>query len=154
MVLLGSSDSISGQNAVKETLECILDDVSDLEECFEFESSPSSIPVVKGRLRAHYNFWLHNLGASDFILRTIDKGYAVPFITVPPKAFFGNSKSALAHADFVWEAVQELLYWGSVVEVPSPPHVVNPLSVSIQSFGKQRLIPDLRHVNKHICFHV
>ena len=30
------------------------------------------------------------------------------------------------------------------------PHVVNPLSVSIQSCGKKRLIPDLRHVNKHI----
>jgi len=99
VVLLGSSDSISAQNAVKETLEGILDDVSDLEECFEFESSPSSIPVVKGRLRVRHNFWLHNLGASDFILRTIDKGYAVPFITVPPKA--------LAHVDFVWQAVQD-----------------------------------------------
>ena len=158
VVLLGSSDSISGQNAVKETREGISDDVPDLEECFEFESSPSSIPIVKGRLRAHYNVWSHNLGASDFILRTIDKGYAVPFITVSPKAFFGNHKSALAHANLVWEAVQELLYSGSVVQVPNPPQVVNPLSVSIQSFGKKRLILDLRHVNKHIwkafIFHV
>ena len=28
--------------------------------------------------------------------------------------------------------------------------MVNPLSVSIQSIGKKRLILDLRHVNKHI----
>ena len=39
---------------------------------------------------------------------------------------------------------------GSVVQVSSPPHVVNPLSVSVQSGGKKRLILDLRHVNRHI----
>ena len=54
------------------------------------------------------------------------------------------------HADFVLEAIQELLLSGSVVQVSSPPHVVNPLSVSIQSCGKKRLILHLRHVNKHI----
>ena len=54
------------------------------------------------------------------------------------------------HADFVLEAIQELLLSGSVVQVSSPSHVVNPLSVSIQSCGKKRLILDLRHVNKHI----
>ena len=52
-------------------------------------------------------------------------------------------------ADFVSEAIQELLVSGSVVEVSGPRHVVNPLSVSIQSCGKIRLILDLRHVNKH-----
>ena len=41
-----------------------------------------------------------------------------------------------------------LILSGSVVS--SPPHVVNPLSVSVQSGGKKRLILDLRHVNKHI----
>lgn len=44
------------------------------------------------------------------------------------------------HADFVLEAIQELLLSGLVVQVSSPPHVVNPLSVSIQSCGKKRLI--------------
>ena len=38
----------------------------------------------------------------------------------------------------------------AVVEVPFVPHVVNPLSVSIQSVGKKRLILDLRHVNQFI----
>lgn len=36
------------------------------------------------------------------------------------------------------------------VEASSPVDVVNPLSVSIQSCGKKRLLLDLRHVNKHI----
>ena len=48
------------------------------------------------------------------------------------------------------EAIQELLLPGFVVEVSSPPHVVNPSSVSDQSFGKERLIMALRHANKHI----
>ena len=65
-------------------------------------------------------------------------------------AFFDNNHSAFMHTDFVLEAIQELLLSGSVVQVSSPPHVVNPLSVSIQSCGKKRLILDLRHVNKHI----
>jgi len=37
--------------------------------------------------------------------------------------------------------------------VPFVPHVVNPLSVSIQSSGKERLIIDLRHVNQSIWKH-
>ena len=148
--LLSSSNSISDHKAVKETLEGISDDDPVFEARFEFESSHNSIQSVKGRLRAHFSFWLHTLSANDFILRIIDKGYAIPFITAPQNAFFDNNHSSLIHADFVFEAIQELLLSGSVVEVPSPPHVVNPLSVSIQSCGKKRLILDLRHVNKHI----
>ena len=37
-----------------------------------------------------------------------------------------------------------------IVEVSSRPHVVNPLTVSINSSGKSRLILDLRHVNKYL----
>ena len=54
------------------------------------------------------------------------------------------------HADFVLEAIHEFILSGSVVQLSIPPHVVNPLSVSIQSSGKKRLILNLRHVNKHI----
>ena len=92
---------------------------------------------------------MHALGLSDFILRVSDNGYAIPFITFPQNAFFDNH-SALMHADFVLEAIHELILSGSFVQVSSPPHVVNPLSVSIQSCGKKRLILDLGHVNKHI----
>ena len=135
---------------MKETLEGISDDGPVFEECFEFENSPNSIQSVKGRLRAHFSFWLHTLGANDFILRVIDKGYIIPFITDPQNAFFDNNHSALIHAGFVSEAIQELIPSGSVFQVSSPPQVVNPLSVSIQSRSKKRLILDLRHANKHI----
>ena len=148
--LLGSSNSISDQKVVKDTLEGIADDLPVFEERFEFENSPNSIQTVKGRLRAQFSFWSLTLGANDFILRVIDKGYTIPFITVSQNAFFDNNHSAFMHADFVLEAIRELLLSGSVVQVSSPPHVVNPLSVSIQSCGKKRLILDLRHVNKHI----
>ena len=144
-VLLGSSSSIADSKAVKKTLEGPA-----LEENFEFENSPNSIQSVKGRLKAHFAFWADALGANDFILQVIDKGYAIPFITFPPNAFFDNNHSALMHADFILEAIQALILLGSVVQESSPPHVVNPLSVSVQSGSKTRLILDLRHVNKHI----
>ena len=47
-------------------------------------------------------------------------------------------------------AIAELVHTHAVVEVPFIPHVVNLLSVSIQSSGKKRLILDLRHVNHFI----
>ena len=93
---------------------------------------------------------MHALGANDFILWVIDKEYAIPYITFPQNAFFDNNNSALMQADFLLEAIQELILSGSVVQVSSPPHVVNPLSVSIQSCCKKRSILDLRHVNKPI----
>ena len=51
------------------------------------------------------------------------------------------------YSDFVVSAITELLEVGSVVDCPFPPVVVNPLSVSVQSNGKKRLILDIRHVN-------
>ena len=72
-----------------------------LKSCYEFENSPTSVQGVKGRLRSNFSFWLHTLGANDFILQVIDKGYTIPFITVPQIAFFDNNHSALAHSDFV-----------------------------------------------------
>ena len=47
-------------------------------------------------------------------------------------------------------AIDELVHVHAVFEVPFIPHVVNPLSVSIQALGKKRLILDLRHVNHFI----
>ena len=59
-----------------------------------------------------------------------------------------NNKSARLKADFVDEAIRELVLSGRVCEVSQEPLVVNPLSVSIQPCGKKRLILDLRHMNK------
>ena len=48
------------------------------------------------------------------------------------------------------KAVNELLHTNLVEEIFCVPDIVNPLSVSTRSSGKQRLILDLRHVNTFI----
>lgn len=105
---------------------------------------------MKGRLRAHFKFWSHSLGASQTPFFELSKRDVIPFITGAHKAFFSNNSSAIRHADFVSEAIQELTRSGCMTEVVIRPHMVNPLSVSIQSSGKKRLILDLRHVNNHV----
>ena len=78
---------------------------------------------------------------------TISRGYIIPFLTTPPKAGFKNNRSALEHPVFVNRAITELITAGSIVECLSPPTVVNPLSVAIQSSSKKRLILDLGYPN-------
>ena len=56
----------------------------------------------------------------------------------------------LNECEFVGDASLELLRDNRIEEVFSPPDIVNPLSVSVQSSGKKRLILDLRHINLHI----
>lgn len=53
-------------------------------------------------------------------------------------------------SDFVHEAINDLLVRGLIKKCNETPIVVNPLTVSIQSSGKKRLILDLRHVNKYL----
>ena len=115
---------------------------------FEFEQN-SALPVLKGRLKAKLDYW-HTIGANSFVIDTIKYGYWIPFISTPCKAHFPNNTSALDNASFVESAISELVSNHAVVEMPFVPHVVNPLSVSVQSSGKKRLILDLRHVNQFI----
>ena len=103
---------------------------------FEFEQN-SALPVLKGRLRSCLSYW-HTIGANSFVIST------------PCQARFSNNQSALNNASFVESAIAELVHTHAVVELPFIPHVVNPLSVSIQSSGKKRLILDLRHVNHFV----
>lgn len=62
-----------------------------------------------------------------------------------------NNKSAFDHSDLVTEAVSVLVKSGCVFEVPFQPFLVNPLSVSVNSSGKKRLILDLSLMNSYIC---
>lgn len=102
--------------------------------------------VVKGRLRVNVSFW-EGIGASQFILSVIREGYKIPFYYTPTSVHLRNNNSALNYSDFVVSVITDLLKVGSVVECSFPPVGVNPLSVSVQSNGKKRLILDLRHVN-------
>ena len=43
-----------------------------------------------------------------------------------------------------------MLATGAILERDHPPRVVNPLSVSIDSLGKKRLILDLRYIHMHL----
>lgn len=88
-----------------------------------------------------------SIGASRFVRDIILDGYKIPFIYTPPSAQFSNNRSAIQYNDFVEQAISDLLAAGSVVECECTPTVVNPLSVSIQSNGKKRLILDLRYPN-------
>jgi hypothetical protein len=115
---------------------------------FEYEQDVSP-PVLKGRLRARCSFW-ESINTNSFVLDIIKHGYRIPFINTPVRVCLANNKSALEHRVFVEAAISELLRNLAAVEVPFIPHVVNPLSVSIQSSGKKRLILDLRHVNQCI----
>ena len=122
--------------------------VEDLDYC-EYEQGINPNIVVAGRLKCHAQFW-RSIGASQFILDVIDRGYRIPFHSPPPVSFTSNNKSALVHPDFVEEAISELLVSNRIFKSDSLPHNVNPLSVSVQSSGKQRLILDLRFINMHL----
>lgn len=114
----------------------------------EYEQGISE-PLVKGRLKASVEFWCA-IGAEPEIVSIVCEGYKLPFVNTPPSACFKNNKSAIKYNDFVLEAVNELLAKNLIVECKTKPCVVNPLSVSVQSSGKLRLILDLRYVNQFL----
>ena len=88
--------------------------------------------------------------ANKAIVNVLKEGYKLPLYTVPKPAHFNNNKSAITHSDFVSKAIQDLLKKNRIIEVNELPHVVNPLSVTVQNSGKKRLILHLRYVNKHV----
>ena len=104
---------------------------------------------VKGRLRRHVQFW-RSIGAPRYVLSVICEGYRLPFLQIPPPFTSQNNKSALDHSEFVNDAILELLNTARVMELYKPPHVVNPLSVSIRPNGKKRLILDLGYINNFL----
>ena len=122
-----------------------MDSLGDSLVSFDFSSRPS----VRGRLKLCIPFW-RSLGTSQFILNVISQGYKIPFFELPTPFFKANNASALSNRSFVSKAVNELLHTNLVEEIFCVPDIVNPLSVSTRSSGKQRLILDLRHVNSFI----
>jgi hypothetical protein len=62
----------------------------------------------------------------------------------PEKTFLKNNKPSIEHKHFVDTAIVELLKGGLVKEMSNRPHVLNPLTVSNNGEGKERLILDLR----------
>jgi hypothetical protein len=115
---------------------------------YEYEQGQSA-PIVKDRMKAAYDFWV-GINANTTVLDVICSGYKLPFFSTPPSNFLQNNQSALKNADFVSQAIEELLVNNLIVERLYIPTIVNPLSVSTQSSGKKRLILDLRYVNQFL----
>ena len=113
---------------------------------YELESRHSL--CVKVNLNINLVFW-RSIGAPNF-LSMIENGYRLSFISLLLTIKLRNNKSAQIHADFVDQAVRELLNSDWVHIVNEQYFVVTPLSVSVQPCCKKRLILDLRHVNKSL----
>lgn len=107
---------------------------------------------VKGRLRSHVEFWRNILKASDYVIDVVQNGYIIPFYETPVSYLLKNNKSALEHCDFVLGAITDLVHSGCVfkLEVHFIPYIVYPLSVSVNSSGKKRLILDLSVMNRYV----
>ena len=100
-------------------------------ELFEFELSTSSLSVnVKGNLRTNFDFW-KRIGTPSFILNVIEREYLSPFVSFPEPAVFKNNRSSLSHADFVEDAIQDLVESGRVLHTKVLPQVVKLLSLSV-----------------------
>ena len=101
---------------------------------YEFESDINNEEREKlnpkGNLRKHIAFW-KAIGASHFILNVIAEVYRLPSISIPKPAIFANNNSTHKHREFVTEAIAELLSSGRIIQTPSKPRVVNPLSDSV-----------------------
>ena len=119
---------------------------------FEFESEVGENECkqnVKGSLKSKLQWWISNTIDCN-VIDIIKHGYKIPFLYLPPGAELKNNRSAIDNMNFVYEAVEELKLTGRVILCKTKPKVVNPLTVSINSRGKKRLVLDLRHVNKFI----
>ena len=128
-------------------------------DCFILDAIKDSGPLavdltyssisVRGRLRKFVDFW-RTLEVSQFILNVIMQGYKIPFFQLPTPFAKRNNTSARENSAFVSQAVNDLLRLDLIEELACKPNIINPLSVSTRSSGKQRLILDLRHVNQFI----
>ena len=108
----GNSNSVPKVASFTESQEAVsssddLLQVTDLSSInFEFEKGTSQ--SVKGNLKRNISFW-RSIGKSKFILDVIERGYKLPFETLPESVLLKNNKSAEKHADFVGEAILELV---------------------------------------------
>ena len=74
----------------------------------------------------------------------------LPFYSEPAPYARPNQHSAQVEVEFVSKAVAELLNGGYIEKVSELPVVCSPLSVVTNGVGKQRLVVNLRHVNRSL----
>ncbi|KXZ57056.1 hypothetical protein GPECTOR_5000g1283 [Gonium pectorale] len=105
---------------------------------------------MRHRLRSRLDEW-ESWCTNPLVLSWVREGFRLRWASgVPPKSFLGkNHASAFEHADFVDQAVADLLAAKSIKAVARKPHMVCPLGVVVQG-TKRRLIWDGRAVNDHL----
>ena len=133
-------------NQLNQSNEDDLTRVYQIKQNYELESGHSS--GVKGNLKNNLltkGFW-RSIGAPVFILSIVENGNKLTFISFPLNVKLRNDKPARLHADFVDQAVLELVNSSRVRMVNEQPFVVNTLSGSIQPCGKKSLILDLLEI--------
>ena len=104
---------------------------------------------VKGSLKVHLDWWIENAHSLK-VLNIIKNGYALPLKNIPDAVFLNNNRSALSNMSFVMDSINDLLCGNRIQRRYTRPLVVNPLTVAGKSGEKQRLVLDLREVNRHI----
>ena len=97
-----------------------------------YEVKSGDVPVsVRGRLHKSIQFW-REIDVPCFIVDTIEFGYKLPLLQIPPPFVAMNNNSALQESEFVKSAISKPLSLECIAEVFAPPAVIYPLSVSIQ----------------------
>ena len=112
------------------------------EQCSLLHESLSPV----GRLKNHVEKWKIS-GCNLYILDVIINGYKLPFIKLPKPINLHNNASACNNIDFVDAEISKLLKLRCITQTRFAPTVVNPLTVSVNRSGKQRLVLDCRHIN-------
>ena len=79
------------------------------------ESSP--VQSVQGRINARKSRWFKNLQLSALVVGVLLTSYIIPFVALPPLCFIKNNKSALDHAEFAANAINELVINRCAIEV-------------------------------------
>ena len=96
----------------------------------EVKYSVNKIDTVRGGLAKSLLYWRNTLSSSEFVLSIVREGYRIPLNSVPPTCNMTNNKSARDQPEFVSDAILKLLNGGYVIECPTLPHCVNPLTVA------------------------
>jgi hypothetical protein len=80
-----------------------------------------------GRLAQNIKFW-EKIGANNFALGTLRKGYVIPFLENPAKMFKKNNRSAMKNAEFVDQnnvIVVKILLYQNLNHFPNHTQIYN-----------------------------
>jgi hypothetical protein len=107
-------------------------------------------PIIKGRLKSHYNFWT-TVTTIPWLLDIIKDGVKIPFTRQPPRIVLPNNKSAVNDSVIPWvrDTLVEYLRYGFIEKVDTIPYCVMPLQVKATS-DKTALIYDMSVLNDYV----